>query len=352
MTLKKTPAISFFVVLAAVCTTALIIFCLNYPLLGSLGSEAGLLFGVIMGPLMYLSASVRGAYRDERGFGSDLAHQLTLAFAACALFAAALFINSFFVKSCAPARGFGPFAVHAIPVLCLNVACGLWIGRIVGSRLLAFLTAIFVGCAYIGGCVLLWWQNPSFRFLSHPLLAIDGDLWQGAGLAPEIVGYKLATLLFALALMTLGAFVFSVSQRSGFSSERASTSLSALIPTLALAVIATTLHFAVMHNLEPSIASRAEVLSRELRRGQFVVHSDPHQTTLDEANSILAEAALWASRLKTRMGDVLASDVHIWLYPDTETLTRFTGAAHVHFALPAHRHFPAQWDPKLGIHVT
>lgn len=333
--LKNPPTISVLAVVALIATAALTLFSLNYPLLSSLGPESGLLFGAVIGPLMYLGGAIRGAYRDERGFGADVRHELAVAGVLLALFCAALVINSLFVTSCAPARGALPFAAHAVPVVAFNIACGLVIGRMAGNRIFACVCALLVAALYAVGRVFLWWQNPSFRFLSHPFIALDGDLLEGAGLGAEIVGYRVATLLFALALFLLGSLLFGSSQRSGFS-ERQSP-VGALAPVFVLIAIGCSLHVATTNVLEPSRHDRLTELSRELRRGPLVLHSDPGHTSNEAAEAVLAEASLWAVRLRERMGNVLVSDVHIWLYKDVETLARFTGAAHVHFALPAHR---------------
>jgi len=336
MNSKNPPSITVFGVLVAVATIILIIFSFNYTLLGSLGVESGLLAGATLGPLMYLGASIRGGYRDERGFLKDVTHELGLVALALFVLASALFVNGFFVASCAPARGLIPFLTHAVPILTFNVACGLLIGRISGNRVMAFLAAIAVAALYFAYRIWAWWQNPTFRFASHPFVFVDGDLLKGAGLSHEAVDFRIATILFAIALILIGLAIFTPAQRQTHATERPM-----IIPVLgasaALLSIATILHFSVASVIEPSVADRSLEMSRETRRGQFVVHSDPKKTTLNDALAITAEAALWGSRLRTRMGDFSASDVHIWLYADSDMLHKFTGAQHVNFAFPAQR---------------
>lgn len=336
MNSKNPPSITVFGVLVAIATIILTIFSFNYTLLGSLGVESGLLAGVTLGPLMYLGSAIRGGYRDERGFLKDVTHELWICALALFVLSSALFVNGFFVESCAPARGLIPFLTHAAPILTFNVACGLLIGRISGNRVMAFLGAIAIAALYVAYRLWAWWQNPTFRFASHPFVFVDGDLLMGAGLSHDAIEFRVATMLFAVALILIGLAIFTPAQRQTHATERPM-----IVPMLgasaALLCIATVLHASVVSVVESSIADRSLELSRETRRGQFVVHSDPKKTTLNEAHAITAEAALWGSRLRGRMGDFNASDVHIWLYSDTETLHRFTGAGHVNFAFPAQR---------------
>lgn len=336
MNALKPPSISIFGVVVTLATVLLIFASVSFPLVGTLGAESGILFGAIVGPLMYLSGAIRGAYRDDRGFKSDLIHEFSLAALALLAFATALFINGFYTSSCVGARGFLPFITHALPVIGFDLACGLLIGRVCGNRLLALFASLVIAAAYGVIRGLIWWQNPNFRFLSHPLIVLDGDLGQGAGLSAEVLGFRVATALFALALILLGLMLFSSSQRSQFSQDMGAR-FAGIFPIVALVLIGGFVHCAVTDKLEPSASDRVKVLARESRRGQYVVHSDPSKTTSDEALAILAEASLWGSRLRARLGDVSGSDIHIWLYPDKETLSRFTGAKHFHFALPDHR---------------
>src|SRR5690349_993443 len=97
------PALNFFGILILVATAALAALSLSYPLLGTLGSESGLLLALVAGPLLFLSGAVRGGYRDRRGFSADFTHEIGVALIAFVLFGAALSVNSFFVTSCAPA---------------------------------------------------------------------------------------------------------------------------------------------------------------------------------------------------------------------------------------------------------
>jgi hypothetical protein len=336
MNTRKPPSISFFALMIALATGGLIFCAVDYPLLGSLGAESGILFGAVIGPLLFLSGAIRGAYCDERGFKGDLVHEMTIAFGAALMFACALLINGIFVASCAPARGVVPFAVHAIPVMAFDLVCGLLIGRLVRNRAAAVLVAILVAGVYAFVRVLLWWQSPSFRFLSHPFIVIDGDLARGAGLSPEVVGFRLATALFALALILIGLLFFSSAQRTPFKQEKSSP-FALLFPVFALTLLGGCLHVVITNALEPSISERLQTMSRESRRGPFVVHSDPRKTTADDANAILAEATLWQARLKAKLGELSGSEINIWLYSDFASLKRFTGASHVHFALPSQR---------------
>ncbi len=307
-----------------------------FPLTGTLGSEAALLLCVFTGPFLLIAGSITGAKRSIRGFSEDVFIEGRLALLVFLAFCGAIYLNQFHVESCATDRG--PFAmlILALPVMLLNSMTGLWIGRVIGRRFFAIIAAILLLFGYIALQCVLFWQEPTLRILTHFSILLSNDIQAGQGILPSVIAYRIATFLFALTLALLGIAVFRNTQRKGLVSlPKASKALLFASGTCLLAAIA--IHFSALSDISPSKADRKQQLSYVLRQEGIVVHTDPLLIDKNKAESVLAEGVFWSKRLQNRLGITAKGDIHIWLYPDRETLSYYTGAQNVHFALPSHR---------------
>ncbi len=322
-----------FIILSSVALFAAV---LSKPLLGTLGVEAALLFGVIFGPLSFISGVKKGSQRDIRGFSNDFFGAGVYILAALFLFIVAAFFNSFRFESCAQDKGLFPFLVLVLPVLWIDLVAGIWIGRMIGKSSIALLLSLFLMVCYLSFQIAWWWHEPSLRFFNHHFIVIAGDLLTGQSLNPAIVAYRLSTLLFGISLFVFGILVFKPSnfQRS----INAHMNQRGLLGTaIGIAVLAGWIQIKSSDAVAPSRHQLIQQYSLVKKRDLLILHADPAQLSSDQADGILAEATFWMERLKTRTGIKPTRNIHIWLHHDTEALTKYTGAKNVHFTLPAHR---------------
>jgi hypothetical protein len=309
---------------------------LSKPLLGTLSAEAAILFGLFFGPLSFIAGVKKGAERDVRGFSSDFFRTGTYILAALFLFIVAAFFNSFRFESCAEDKGLFPFLILVLPVLWIDLVAGLWIGRMTGRSSIALLLSLFLMTCYLIFQIAWWFSSPSLRFFNHHLIVITGDLLTGQNLNPAIAAYRLSTLLFGISLFMIGSFVFKAANRQR-SINTQTYQLSLLWTAIFIAFLAGWIQINSSKALSPSRHQLNQQYSLVKKRDLLILHADPAQVSSNQADSILAEAALWMERLNTRTGIKPTKKIHIWLHHDMESLTKYTGAKNVHFTLPAHR---------------
>lgn len=306
------------------------------PLTGSPGPEAAQLLSAVGGPLLLFAGAARGGKRTESGFYGDLIAQGVVVLAALGIAMAVATVASWSVPSCAPGRGYQPFLVLALPVLALNSTIGLWLGRLLGNAKIAVLAALGALIGYGAWLAIDWFLEPSFRFLTHLLVLVEGDLIRGRAVSPMGVAYRFATLSFAGALALFGIARFPAQKRTGGISSGPSAHPAFLIGSALLAALAVFVHLQAASALAPSSGALRDEYSLEVRRDKLVLHADPSTVTAREAEALLAEGALWLHRIEQRMGAAPEEDVHIFVHRDQRTMGRWTGAEHVHFALPSH----------------
>lgn len=305
-----------------------------FPLTGSPGPEAAQLLSAVGGPALLLAGAARGAKRHERGFFGDVLNQLLLVAASMLAFIAIVTLSGLGNPSCAPGRGYLPFVFLSFPVLCLDSALGLWIGRLTGGRKRAVVAGVAFLAAYAVWVAMDWYVAPSFRVLTHLLVLIEGDLLAGRDVSATGVAFRMATLLYAGALASWGMATFPRSKRSPGVGGGVSAPPALLATAILAFVVGGVVHLQAADALEPDRDDLEEVYTLSKTRGPLVVHADPTVTTVREVDAILAEGALWLSRLEKRMGVSPDDDIHVYLHDNAAAMGRWTGAENVHFALP------------------
>ncbi len=304
-----------------------------FPLTGTPGPEAAQLLAAVGGPALLFAAASRGAARLDRGYSGDMAVQGLLILLVFAAFVGVITVAGFRHESCAPGRGFLPFVSLSLPVLLLNSALGLWIGRLLGHARVAAVACLLLLGGYLLWLALDWYLDPSFRILSHLTVVIEGDLLRGRALSPAGWAYRMATLLLALGLGFAGASRFPRARSGGLSAAPTSNP-GYLVAAAVLIAIAAVTHWQAVDRLAPTRAELEDAYSLERLRGQLIVRANPLEVSGQQVDAILAEGALWLDRLERRMGVKPSEPITIWLHKDSATLGRWTGADHVHFALP------------------
>ncbi len=317
---------------AAVTVTALL--AAAFPLTGSPGPEAAQLLSAVGGPTLLLAGAARGAKRHDRGFFGDLLNQSLLVAACMISFATVVTLASWGNPSCAPGRGYLPFVFLSLPVLCLDGAIGLWIGRLTGGLRLALLASLAFLVGYVAWAAVDWYVDPSFRVLTHLLVLIEGDLIAGRDVSPTGVAYRMATLLFAGGLSAWGMATFPRSKRAPGLGGGVSSPTALIAGAVVLVLVGAVVHLKAADALDPDRGDLEETYTLEKKRGALVVHADPAVTTVREVDAILAEGDLWLTRLAKRMGVTPDEEVHIFLHASSAAMGAWTGAENVHFALP------------------
>jgi len=310
--------------------------CGVFPLTGTPGYEAAQILGVTGGPLLMLAAATRGARRTDNGFIGDFFIQGAMSMLGMALFVGIITLTSVGHESCAPGRGHLPFVFFSFPVLFLHTAVGLWLGRVTGNLRVAIAACVVLLGGGVAWLVAEWLVDPSFRVLSHLFVVVDGDLMRGRPITGAQVGFRAATFFYASALTFAGIAQFPKSRKGGLSSG-ATSSTTALIVAVVFVALGGVTHFIASDAISPGRSALDEAYSFTKKRGRLVVHADPRHHTVDDVDAILAEGALWMHRLTTRLGVKPSEDIHIYLHKDRRTLGHYTGAEHVHFALPFKR---------------
>jgi hypothetical protein len=335
---KSGPALPFSVapLLAFVFVCGVASLASAFPLTGSPGPEAAQLLSILGGPALFLAAIARGARRADGGFRFDLALQGGLVAIAFTVMVVVVTIAGWSRPSCAPGRGYLPFFLQSLPVLLLSSTLGLFIGRLVGHVRWAVGIGFVAYLLYLGWLGLDWTLEPSFRVVSHLSLLVEGDLVRGRALSAGAVAFRMATLLFAIAVAFFGQARFPAVRRSGLSAGP-QPGPGYWIAGLVLLLIGGVVHYQAKDELLPEREAMEAAYSLSRQRGRLVVHADPGEVDVRYADAILAEGTLWLERLKDRMDVEPSEDIHIWLHRDERAMAHWTGAEHVHFALPGRR---------------
>ena len=114
------------------------VMCARTPLLANAGPESGLVLGVVGGVTLALAQARRGAFKDNRGFFNDWLGGVGAAAVFVLIFLTSTAIGGALSPTCSANAGRLPMLVSAVPVLLLQCALGLVIGRTVGRRLAVF----------------------------------------------------------------------------------------------------------------------------------------------------------------------------------------------------------------------
>lgn len=323
MSLKKNRFPSTASMLLVTVTLFAIIVAWSSPLLGTPTTEAALFLGFFLALPTLLAGVCRGAYRIHGGYLDDLFREGLWVFGCLFAYLMSIWVHSWFMTSCSPSSGVFPFLIIVLPQLLLNLATGVWIGRLIGRVRLAVIVTMGLWLGYLGLNVMLWWVNPSLRFFEPFWLMIVGDLVQGQYLQPAVIAYKFSNFLLALGLIAIG--VQSKKHASQFWIACFLFSTAAIIQWQSSLLI------------EPAYSERVKEYPDLKTEGLIVLHTNLSQVSENQAKALLQEASLWLSRLKQRTGIESHKPIHIWLYQDQNSLARYMGAKNVHFALPSHR---------------
>lgn len=309
----------------------------RFPLVSNPGPESGLVLAVVGGLLVGLLGAGRGARRAREGFLDDWRAGLLFATLFAAIFGVSTLIGAAVSPSCSTNAGFVPMAILAVPVLLLQAAVGPMVGRIMGRRGRA--VALFIGIQLVAGASIAsdLLNEPGFRTASHFLVVVSGDLLGGASLPMAAIGFRVATLLLAVAVTLLGAALWPTPKSRGLVSGATVDTVGMWIGAAIVAVLFVVAHGQARAALIPGRAALEEAYSLVKRRGPLVVHADPLTTSPREVDAMLAEGTLWLDRLRQRLGTLSTDDIHIWAHQSRAEMARHTGAEHVDFALPWRR---------------
>lgn len=339
MAVKRTssgiPIATPLAVLAVVVAAAL---ALLFPLTGTPGPEAAQILAAVGGPALFIAAAARGAHRNERGYAGDLVVQLILVAIVFFGYMVAIGFGALGRETCAPDRGFIPFFILALPVLLLSSTSGLLLGRLIPSVRIAVVTSIVILLATVAWSVVDWFIEPSFRVLTHFFVAIPGDMLEGQALVGGQVAFRFATFLFALAFGFAGATLHPASRRGGggLSGGQKSGPL-LLVIALSLFGVAFVVDKVGVERLGPTHSTLEDDYGLMRTRGLLTVRADPRHVSVRDVDAVLAEGTLWLDRLSDRMGVAPSGPLTVWLHVDANALAKYTGARHVHFAVPFKR---------------
>ncbi|MEI6806594.1 MAG: hypothetical protein WCK49_08845 [Myxococcaceae bacterium] len=323
MNLKKSRFPSTASMLLVLVAFAALFMAWHSPLIGTPTTEAALFLGTFLAPLTLLAGACRSAFRNPRGFQNDVFQEGIWVFGTTLFYLGALYVHSFSLKSCSPSAGIFPFLVLLVPQLFLNLVTGVWIGRIVGKVKLAVAASLIFWCGYMAIQISLWWMNPSLRFFEPYWLMIAGDLLQGQSLDSAIIAYRLSSLLYGLALLSLGVYW-----------KRHATQFWVVFFLASSAIV---VQFKSSSLISPAFSERRQAYPDLITQGPLALHTNLESVGHDQAKAILQEGTLWLERLKERTGIEIHHTIDIWLYSSQESMAHFTGAKNVHFTLPSHR---------------
>ncbi len=329
----KPPTIPVMSPVAVLIVWVAALLCAMFPLTGTAGPEAAQVLGVVGGLSLLFAGAARGSYRQSRGFSGDLTMQaLTLGIAFVG-FVIVIMVASLGHESCAPGRGWLPFFFLSLPVMLLCSATGLLIGRLTGQPTVAVLATVVVVLAYAAWLTADFYFAPSFRFLSHFSVVLDGDMLRGRGVHPAVVGYRLATLLFAVGFIGVGITLFPRQQTGGLAGP-SRKGPSWVIPAGLCFLVGVVAHVRSKDEIVQSRGELSDTYRLEKAAPGVLVKADPAALTARDVEAVLAESTLWLQRLEARLKVGPTEPITIYLHKDRDALAYWTGAEHVHFALP------------------
>src|SRR3989338_3657167 len=286
----------------------------NFPLLATPTPEAALFLGFFLAPLTYFAGICRGAQRGIFGFQDDALKEGIWVFGSLFLYLFILWLRSFGMQSCGFDISVSSFLIILLPQLALNLVTGILICRFLGHVKSAVIVGLLIWLLYFLFQIMWWYWHPSMRFFEPYWFLIVGDLVSGQALSPAIALYRSSTLLYAFALLLLGIQWRRQSTKFWF--------------VLFLIGFAFMFQMKASDWIEPSYAKRQQVFPDLLKQGPLHLHFDAKLTSPKKAQALLEEGSLWVYRLQDRTGLPQIKPIHIWLYPNSDSLSRFTGAQH------------------------
>lgn len=316
----------------------LVFFLLNrhMPLVATAGFEAANLFVLLFAPALCLASTLHKTDKGTLNFRLIFLEEMLWALGILAFFTFLLMYNGLFSDSCSPGAGFIPYFVTLIPPIVLNIAVGSLIATIFRPywlRLIIFFVGYFL---YYGWIVMAWWQETSFRILTHASLMISSDLLAGSALSIGMVAFRGATLLFAAAFILFG-ITFQTSSRTNVFKNVINHPIKNSFVIVLLIITASFIHWQSIKVIGKNHANLASDFSLAIAKNGIVVRANPEVISEEQAQEILHEALFYQNRIATLLEPRLSTPITIWLYPDDATKFTYTGAANVHFALPKHR---------------
>jgi hypothetical protein len=296
-----------------------------------------MVLAVVGGIVLALWGAARGARRERAGYIGDLSAVVLMATLFVVIFSTAVAIGKALTPSCSMNAGWLPFLIVSLPVLLVQAALGPIVGRAVGSRGFAIGGVLLVVLLTLGSLAVDLLSEPGFRAASHLLVVFSSDLLAGAALSSAAIAFRCVTLVLALVLVLVGAAWWPAQKSRGLVSGAAADTLGLWVAAAVAFVVFVIGHGQARAALIPGRPALEEAYSLVKRRGPLVVHADPLTTSPREVDALLAEGALWLSRLEQRLGPLGTDDLHIWAHANREAMARHTGAVHVDFALPWRR---------------
>jgi hypothetical protein len=317
---------------------ALVVVLTPYPLLATPSPESANALGLFLGPFGAWCAAMWVQHRKDAKTRACLENAISL-FLGFFIFVTFSFLRAFSEQNCSPSQTLATYFAMSFPVIFLDMTVGFLIGQFARSKTVASLALLFFFLTVLGLETWWWWHNPGLRSANHFFFVIAGDIIEGDTVNTSLIYYRLSTLFWALGLFLL-SFVFA-SKTKPFAERRRENVHWLALSSLSLGLLSCA--FLLNQSAFPQlIISREKLLndySLQRRMGSIVVQAHPSHTSPDDIDKILAESKLWLSRLKQRTGLTLNGNVRIFLHKDADSIAYYTGAKHVHFALPRHREF-------------
>lgn len=308
----------------------------DMPLISTLGFESANIFVLLFAPLFCLASVLHSIKKNARNFSRIFFYELLWALCTLGLYSSLLAYNGFAYQSCSPGFGFIAYLLTLSPPLLLNIALGSLLAALVshmGVRLLIFFVAYPAYFLLIAWC---WWQEANFRLLTHGSLILNSDLLTGADLDRGMTGFRIATTLIALAIITIGIKLVNFS-RPHFSRTRSKTPFIIFFLIAFLCALAFVTHWQSLKSIGKNRSALEHDYSLIISDDNLIVRANPILVSEAQAKDILFEAKLYQSRLERDLGKLEKTPVTIWLHSDNEQKFSYTGAKNVHFALPKRR---------------